>query len=188
MSQPNYSDAQWYAAVVPGTVLTTLIARGVYPDPDFGLNNLAIPDTLSRQAYWYRSEFLAPDELRDRELTLTFKGINYAAEVWLNGRRLGTIKGAFTRGIFDVTGLLQPGRAMRSRCESLRRRIRGFRTSNPSRPAPARTAGRSRSMARLSSRPRVGTGSQGFATVTRAYGKASSSRQAAACASSIHRS
>ena len=110
VSQPNYADAQWYAAVVPGTVLTTLIARGVYPDPDFGLNNLAIPDTLSRQAYWYRSEFVAPDELRDHEGTLTFKGINYAAEVWLNGRRLGTIKGAFTRGIFDVTSLLQPGR------------------------------------------------------------------------------
>ncbi len=110
VSQPNYPDARWYAAVVPGTVLTTLIARGVYPDSDFGLNNLAIPDSLSRQAYWYRSEFLAPDELRDRELTLTFKGINYAAEVWLNGRRLGAIKGAFTRGIFDVTGVLQPGR------------------------------------------------------------------------------
>lgn len=110
ISAANYADAQWYAAVVPGTVLTTLIARGVYPDPDFGLDNLAIPDSLSRQAYWYRSEFLAPEELRDRELTLTFKGINYAAEVWLNGRRLGAIKGAFTRGIFDVTGLLQPGR------------------------------------------------------------------------------
>ena len=46
-----------------GTVLTTLIARGVYPDPDYGLNNLAIPDSLSRQDYWYRSEFEAPAEL-----------------------------------------------------------------------------------------------------------------------------
>ena len=109
VSQADFAQKQWYVAVVPGTVLTTLIARGVYPDPDYGLNNLAIPDTLSRQDYWYRSVFMAPAAFSDRELTLTFKGINYAAEVWLNGQRLGSIKGAFTRGIFNVTGLLKPG-------------------------------------------------------------------------------
>jgi hypothetical protein len=42
---------------VPGTVLTTLVDRGVYPDPTIGLNNMAIPESLSRQDYWYRSEF-----------------------------------------------------------------------------------------------------------------------------------
>jgi hypothetical protein len=66
LSQPDYDDSHWYAAVVPGTVLTTLIARGVYPDPDYGLNNLAIPDSLSRQDYWYRSLFLAPAAVRAR--------------------------------------------------------------------------------------------------------------------------
>jgi hypothetical protein len=110
ISRTDYPDAGWLAAIVPGTVLTTLIARGVYPDSDYGLNNLAIPDSLSRQDYWYRSEFAGPASMRDRTSTLTFKGINYAAEVWLNGRRLGSIKGAFTRGVFDVTGVLQPGR------------------------------------------------------------------------------
>ena len=60
LSQPRYDDSRWYAAVVPGTVLTTLIARGVYPDPNYGLNNLAIPDSLSRQDYWYRSVFDVP--------------------------------------------------------------------------------------------------------------------------------
>ena len=110
LSQSSFDDSHWYAAVVPGTVLTTLIARGVYPDPDYGLNNLAIPDSLSRQDYWYRSAFDAPAELEGKELTLTFKGVNYAAEVYLNGARLGTIKGAFMRGVFDVTGKLQPGR------------------------------------------------------------------------------
>jgi Exo-beta-D-glucosaminidase Ig-fold domain/Glycosyl hydrolases family 2/Concanavalin A-like lectin/glucanases superfamily/Glycosyl hydrolases family 2, sugar binding domain/Glycosyl hydrolases family 2, TIM barrel domain len=111
LSQPDYDDSHWYAAVVPGTVLTTLIARGVYPDPDYGLNNLAIPDSLSRQDYWYRSQFLAPAALQGKELALTFKGINYAAEVWLNGERLGTVKGAFIRGVFNVTGKLRPGRS-----------------------------------------------------------------------------
>jgi hypothetical protein len=109
LSQADYQDARWYAAIVPGTVLTTLIARGVYPDPYYGLNNLAIPDSLSRQDYWYRSVFTAPAGVRDRELTLTFKGINYAADVWLNGERLGAIRGAFVRGVFNVTGKLRPG-------------------------------------------------------------------------------
>jgi beta-galactosidase/beta-glucuronidase len=109
LSRPGYREQHWYAAVVPGTVLTTLIARGLYPDPDFGLDNLAIPDSLSRQDYWYRSEFDAPADLRDREATLVFNGINYAAEVWLNGAHVGSIRGAFTRGTFNVTGLLLPG-------------------------------------------------------------------------------
>jgi len=109
LSQAQYQERDWYPAVVPGTVLTSLIARGVYPDPDYGLNNLAIPDILSRQDYWYRSVFSAPETYRDHDLTLIFKGINYAAQIWLNGRRLGEIRGAFTRGTFDVTGILRAG-------------------------------------------------------------------------------
>ena len=109
ISSTQFHPRDWYIAVVPGTVLTTLIANGVYPDPDYGLNNLAIPESLNRQDYWYRSEFVVPAQLDGRQLTLTFNGINYAAEVWLNGTRLGDIRGAFIRGTFDVTSLLQAG-------------------------------------------------------------------------------
>ena len=110
ISRPGFDDRNWYAAVVPGTVLTTLVARGVYPDPYYGLNNLRIPESLSRQDYWYRTVFTAPPSWRGKQLTLRFDGINYAAVVWLNGERLGTIRGAFIRGIFDVTGRLAAGR------------------------------------------------------------------------------
>jgi hypothetical protein len=110
ISATNYSDASWYAATVPGTVLTTLIDRGVYPDYDYGLNNMAIPESLARQDYWYRTAFDAPANLDSKQLTLTFKGINYAAEVWINGGKLGSIRGAFTRGVFDVTGRVAPGK------------------------------------------------------------------------------
>ena len=68
----------------------------------------------------------APAELRDREATLDFKGINYAAEVWLNGIRVGGIRGAFIRGIFDVTGCCDRGAPMRWPCASHRRRIPGI--------------------------------------------------------------
>ena len=109
LSQAGYDANGWWDAVVPGTVLTTMVAQGVYPDPDYGLNNLAIPETLNKQDYWYRSEFTAPADWNGQRLTLTFEGINYAAAVWLNGKNLGTIRGAFIRGIFDVTDAIQPG-------------------------------------------------------------------------------
>jgi hypothetical protein len=110
VSAPDFSTKSWYAAVVPGTVLRTLVDRGVYPNPYYGLNNLAIPETLNKQDYWYRTEFRGPEAAKGKRLTLTFEGINYQAEVWLNGQRLGTIKGAFIRGVFDVTDILRPGK------------------------------------------------------------------------------
>lgn len=109
ISKAGFDTAGWYTATVPGTVLTTLVDRGVYPDPDYGLNNMAIPESLNKQDYWYRSEFKGLKDLQRRRLLLTFNGINYAAEVWLNGWRLGDIKGAFVRGQFDVSGILKPG-------------------------------------------------------------------------------
>ncbi len=108
ISQSDFNDRDWWPATVPGTVLTTMIDRGVYPDPDYGMNNLAIPESLNKQDYWYRVEFPAPKTAIDHRLTLTFEGINYAAEVWLNGKSLGSIKGAFIRGVFDVTGVIKP--------------------------------------------------------------------------------
>ena len=87
----------WMHATVPGTVLTSMVDRGIYPDPDFGLNNLAIPESLNKQDYWYRIEFEAPHEAAGQHASLTFLGINYAAEVWLNGQRLGDVRGAFVR-------------------------------------------------------------------------------------------
>jgi hypothetical protein len=109
IAQPGFNTKNWMQATIPGTVLTTMIDRGIYPDPDYGLNNLAIPETLNKQDYWYRTEFKAPTTPTGRHLTLTFEGINYAAAVWLNGQSLGTIKGAFIRGVFDVTRILKPG-------------------------------------------------------------------------------
>jgi hypothetical protein len=107
LSQTSYSARNWWPATVPGTVLTTMIDRGVYPDPDYGLNNLVIPESLNKQNYWYRVEFRAPKSMSGRRLTLTFEGINYEAAVWLNGRSLGSIKGAFIRGTFDVTDVVK---------------------------------------------------------------------------------
>lgn len=108
ISRTGFDAGRWYAATVPGTVLTTLVDRGVYPDPAYGLNNTVIPESLARQDYWYRTEFDVPAEAAGKRQVLTFDGVNYAAEVWVNGVRIGTMKGAFIRGRFPVT--LAPGR------------------------------------------------------------------------------
>lgn len=103
LSRPSVDTTKWLAARVPGTVLATMVDRGVYPDPYYGLNNLAIPESLARQDYWYRATFTVPAEATGKALALRFDGINYAAEVWINGTRAGTTKGAFARGRFPFT-------------------------------------------------------------------------------------
>ncbi len=41
---------------------------------------------------------------------LNFDGINYSAAVWVNGAQVGTMRGAFIRGIFDITAHVKPGK------------------------------------------------------------------------------
>ena len=101
---PDFNTSSWYNATVPGTVLTTLVDQGVYPDPYYGLNNLAIPDSLCRKEWWYRLEVKLPENCSGKTIWLLFNGINYKADIWLNGKQLGKIAGAFQRGEFDATG------------------------------------------------------------------------------------
>lgn len=101
LSQPGDVAGLWRAATVPGTVLTTLVDRGVYPDPYVALNNMAIPESLARQDYWYRTQFTVPPEAAGKRLSLVLNGVNYAAQVFVNGQDLGGMRGAFTRGRFD---------------------------------------------------------------------------------------
>ncbi|MGA2864082.1 MAG: malectin domain-containing carbohydrate-binding protein [Verrucomicrobiota bacterium] len=109
VSRADFEPASWHRATVPGTVLTSLVNDGVYPEPLYGENNRTIPDSLCRATYWYRTTFTPPPSFTGKRVWLNFHGINYIAEVWVNGRQVGTIKGAFARGIFDVTPLVTVG-------------------------------------------------------------------------------
>jgi len=109
LSTPGYDATTWIDATVPGTVLTSMVDQGLYPEPTYGLNNMAIPESLARQDYWYRCEFTVPADFEGTTFTLTFNGVNYAADVWLNGAQLGEIKGAFMRGVFNATPHLHVG-------------------------------------------------------------------------------
>ena len=95
----QYNTSNWYNATVPGTVLTTLVDQGVYPDPYFGLNNLSIPDSLCRIDWWYRTTFKVPAGSESKTMWLLFNGINYKADVWLNSVSGGTdFAGGFVTG------------------------------------------------------------------------------------------
>ncbi len=113
VSTSGYKPSAWYKATVPGTVLTSLVNDGVYAEPLYGENNRPdkIPDSLCRATYWYRTQFTVPSAYAGKHVWLHFDGINYEAEVWVNGHDLGSIKGAFARGLFDITPDIAAGKA-----------------------------------------------------------------------------
>lgn len=111
VSRPGYASSTALKAIVPGTVLNTLVHNKVYPEPYFGLNNAResnlIPDITEAGAdfytYWFRTEFELPAAFAGKQALMRFDGINYRAEVWLNGTRLGEMAGMFCRGFFNIT-------------------------------------------------------------------------------------
>ena len=107
VSAPAFKAAGWYTATVPGTVLTTLVDNHVYPEPLYGENNRPeiIPESLARTSYWYRTVVDVPKLFAGKHIWLNFDGINYAAEIWVNGTKVGTMRGAFARGSFDLATL-----------------------------------------------------------------------------------
>ena len=105
----SYKPEGWYTATVPGTVLTTLVNNKVYPEPLYGENMRAIPESLNKDSYWYRTVFTVPKSYKGRHTWLHFGGVNYSAQVWVNGQQAGTMRGAFIRGDFDVTNYVKPG-------------------------------------------------------------------------------
>ncbi len=112
LSVPGLDVRDWIPAAVPGTVLAALVAAGKYDDPYFGMNLKKIPRELSEQPWWYRTEFELSKAQADKTVLLEFDGINYAANIWLNGRRVTTVddaRGAFRRFQYDVSDLVTPG-------------------------------------------------------------------------------
>ena len=110
ISSAHFEPQGWYAATVPGTVLTTLVNNGVYPEPLYGENMRAIPESLNKTSYWYRTTFSVPAAYKGHHIWIHFGGINYSAQIWVNGHEAGTMRGAFIRGDFDVSQFVQPGR------------------------------------------------------------------------------
>ena len=126
----GFSTEGWLKATVPATVLAAQTAAGLVPDPFFGSNlrqlsgttypvgenfaNLPMAeDSPYRCGWWYRTEFATPAKVaKDSRVWLKFGGINYRAEIWLNGKQIAdskTVAGAYRTYEFDVTDLVGSG-------------------------------------------------------------------------------
>jgi exo-1,4-beta-D-glucosaminidase len=128
VSAVGFDASSWYKASVPNTVFAVLVENGVYKDPYFGMNLRSVPgvsyaigsefanqempaDSPYAVPWWYRDEFQVPAEFT-RTVWLAFHGINYRADIWINGKKVAgsdQVVGAFRRHEFDVTKYVKPG-------------------------------------------------------------------------------
>jgi hypothetical protein len=111
LSTVGYKDESWIPASVPGTVLTSYLNVEAIPDPNIGQNQLHISDSFFYSDFWYRTEFTVPAGRQSGRTVLRLAGINWKAEVYLNGARLGNVEGGFLRGEFDVSDKLHHGKS-----------------------------------------------------------------------------
>lgn len=128
-----HSRVYWFPVKVPSTVLTGLVANKVYPNPYLGMNNMLIPDASDsfnqqyhleqysflpndanpwKKPYWYRTNFNVPSSDKGKHFQLIFKGINYRAAVWLNGKQIADssqMAGMFAQYSLDITAEILAG-------------------------------------------------------------------------------
>jgi exo-1,4-beta-D-glucosaminidase len=123
IASPEFKPEGWYPTTVPSTVVSTLVANGAIPNPYYGDNLRKIPgtdypvgknfsrlpmsdDSPYRCAWWYRKEFTIPAADHGQTLWLRFSGINYRANIWLNGQRIADstqVAGAYRTYELDIT-------------------------------------------------------------------------------------
>jgi exo-1,4-beta-D-glucosaminidase len=126
LSTRGFATAGWTEVTVPSTVVAAQVAAGQVPDPTFGKNLRSIPgttypiaenfanlpmpaDSPYASSWWYRTEFRSPVVRPDGRVWLHFDGVNYRANVWLNGRKIAdaaTVAGTYRTYAFDVTDAL----------------------------------------------------------------------------------
>jgi exo-1,4-beta-D-glucosaminidase len=130
VSTPAFVPRGWHNATVPTTVVAALVKDKTLPDPFFATNlrqfpgvtypiggnfsNIAMqPDSPYAVSWWYRKQFAAPASYAGKTVWLNFKGINYRANVWLNGKQIANsddIGGAWRTYEFNITAAVKPGR------------------------------------------------------------------------------
>jgi exo-1,4-beta-D-glucosaminidase len=102
---PNTEN--WIKTSLPSTVLGALCNAGVYEEPFFGMNLEKIPTAPFECSWWYQTSFHLPGFNAGKEQTKLFiDGVNYRANVWLNGKQIlsaDTAFGAFRQFSCDIT-------------------------------------------------------------------------------------
>jgi exo-1,4-beta-D-glucosaminidase len=123
LSRPGFQPKNWYTVTVPTTVVAALVEHKLYPDPFFGTNLRSFPgvtypiganfsnipmqqDSPFIIPWWYRKEFVLPASFKGKTIWLNFRGINYRANIWLNGKQIAKsddVAGAWRTYEFNIT-------------------------------------------------------------------------------------
>ncbi|MGO8789712.1 MAG: glycosyl hydrolase 2 galactose-binding domain-containing protein [Terriglobia bacterium] len=130
ISKVGFATSEWHKTQVPTTVVGALVADKTYADPYFGMNFRSLPgtnfatrrlvvdqpmpdDSPFRCGWWFRTEFTLPASYQNQTVWLHFDGINYRANLWLNGKKIADaadVAGAFRAFEFNVTAFTQAGK------------------------------------------------------------------------------
>jgi exo-1,4-beta-D-glucosaminidase len=131
VSTPAFQPTDWYTVSVPTTVVAALVEHKVYPDPGFGMNLRSFPgvtypvganfsnvamqqDSPFIVPWWYRKEFVLPASFKGKSIWLNFGGINYRANIWLNGKQIARsddVAGAWRTYEFNITDSVLTGKS-----------------------------------------------------------------------------
>ncbi len=107
----KFSD--WFPTSIPSTVLHTLVQNRQYKDPYHGKNLEKIPKDHFLNSWWFLNEFQITAHQLESHAELNFEGINYSANIWLNGKKIAsreTITGTFRTFNTDISLILIPGK------------------------------------------------------------------------------
>ncbi len=107
IATPGFPTAAWLPATVPATVLTSFVNAQAVPDPNFDDNVQYASESYFYSNFYYRREFTLPETFAHKQVFLNLDGINWKAQLWLNGKKIGRVEGAFMRGRIDITSLLK---------------------------------------------------------------------------------
>jgi beta-galactosidase len=66
-------------------------------------------EKLTDTVVWYRKTFLLPASLKNQKVFIEFEGARQAAEVWVNGQRMGLHENGITAFGFDLTNYVTFG-------------------------------------------------------------------------------
>jgi len=110
LSTKDIKPGNWFKTTVPSTVMGALTRNGEYKDLFVGENYNTIDRKQFDDSWWFRKQFETPDLKKGQHVTLHFDGINYYANIWLNGKLVASrdsVYGTFRRFEFDITQFLQ---------------------------------------------------------------------------------
>jgi len=112
ISESDFIANDWYNTTVPNTVLSVMVQSGIYEDIFMGDNFSKIPKEQFEVPWWYRTSFNLEIKDRKQNYQLVFEGINYKANIWLNGKLVaesGNVEGCFRIFDFNVADFLRKG-------------------------------------------------------------------------------